>query len=437
MAHQFTRIIVFVFFLSSIAWAQSDSSFTYQGALREGGGPADGSYNLSFTLWDSAAGGTQYGGAVVASGHAVSDGLFEVELDFGADALGVGNRWLEIGVNGTTLSPRTRITSSPYSVQTRGIFVNNQNRVGIGTQSPSSLLHLKKQTPFSNFPDRMLILDSHDDPNNFDLSSGSGSGILFKVPYQSDSRTGAAIDAVRTTPTELDSSTALVFSTSGNSDFLSEAMRIDDVGNVRLQNKLVFGSNTTLFAQLTIADAGSAFAIDAASSNSALPTIFASNTGTGPVLWASGTSDVSLSGGGMVVVGDVAGANLTMDRNEIMARNNGSAAGLFLNFEGGEVAMGEHRIHPAHAYGKVNPDGTLANGSSNIVGTSRIQEGQYEILIEGGFLSSDIVIASSSAGFWSAGGSRSNTTGHLVLSVNRVTNGDLEDVSIQFVVYRP
>lgn len=435
MTHHLTRIIVSLFLLSSVAWAQSDTSFTYQGALREGGGPADGSYNLSFTLWDSVVGGTQHGGSVVASGHAVSDGLFDVELDFGADALGVGNRWLEISVNGVMLSPRTQITSSPYSVQTRGIFVNNQNRVGIGTQSPSSLLHVKKQTPSASFPDRMLILDSHDDPNMFDLQNGSGSGILFKVPYQSDSRNGAAIDAVRTTSGEVDSSTALVFSTSGNSDFLNEAMRIDDVGNVRLQEKLVFGNGTSLFAQLTIPNSGSAFAIDAASSNSVLPTIFASNTGSGPVLWASGANDVSLSGGGMIMVGSEAGANLTMDRNEIMARNNGDPAGLFLNFEGGEVAMGEHRIHPAHAYVKCNLDGIIVSASSNISSVTRTSTGRYEVQVVGGAQQGDILMVTTDWALRNSGALVHN--GQYDVAIQGMNNLDPINSAFNLVVFRP
>lgn len=437
MAHQLKWIVVFVLFASSVAWAQSDTSFTYQGSLQEAGAPADGSYDLTFTLWDSPVGGTQFGGSVVASGQSVADGLFDVELDFGSNALGTGNRWLEIGVNGTTLSPRNQITSSPYSVKTRGISVNGLDQVGIGTQSPFSKLHVKNQTPFAGFPDRMLTLDSHDDPNFFDLSSGSGSGILFRVPYQSGSRTGAAIDAVRTTPTELDSSTALVFSTSGNTSTLSEAMRIDDVGNVRLQEKLVFGSGTSLFAQLTIPNLGSAFAIDAASSNSVLPTILASNTGSGPVLWATGTSDVSLSGGGIVLIGSEAGANLTMDRNEIMARNNGSPAGLFLNFEGGEVAMGEHRIHPAHAYGKIGGLGTLLSRSSNVQSVSRPALGTYDIVIEGGISDNDIIIASCTVGSFVAGGAGNDSTGILRITVHDADDGGETNKDFQFVVYRP
>ena len=35
------------------------TSFTYQGRLMDGGTPANGTYEIRFTLWDAAAGGTQ------------------------------------------------------------------------------------------------------------------------------------------------------------------------------------------------------------------------------------------------------------------------------------------------------------------------------------------------------------------------------------------
>jgi hypothetical protein len=41
--------------------------------------------------------------------------------------------------------------------------------------------------------------------------------------------------------------------------------------------------------------------------------------------------DVSLAGGGTVVMGPTTSTNLAMDNNEIQARNNGAASTLFLN----------------------------------------------------------------------------------------------------------
>ena len=63
----------------------------------------------------------------------VIDGYFTVELDFGSVFDG-NNRWLEIGVRPgdqsdpcvySLLSPRQKVTPTPYALQTRGLFVEN------------------------------------------------------------------------------------------------------------------------------------------------------------------------------------------------------------------------------------------------------------------------------------------------------------------------
>jgi hypothetical protein len=46
------------------------------------------------------------------------------------------------------------------------------------------------------------------------------------------------------------------------------------------------------------------------------------------------------SGGGAIVVGPTTGFNLAIDNNEIMARNNGTAASLLLNKDGGDINIG-------------------------------------------------------------------------------------------------
>jgi hypothetical protein len=52
-----------------------------------------------------------------------------------------------------------------------------------------------------------------------------------------------------------------------------------------------------------------------------------------------GGSDASLTGGGYIVTGNTTGANVAIDENEIMARNNGAASTLFLNHQGGDVLI--------------------------------------------------------------------------------------------------
>ena len=137
------------------ARAQTDTTFTYQGQLHSAGQPVDADADFRFRLFDALDGGNQIGGELALDAIVVSDGLFDAELDFGADALS-GQRWLEIDVRSphdptdtepfTTLSPRQPITAAPFSIQTRGIFVDDKGNVGIGTDTPAAPLHVAEGT---------------------------------------------------------------------------------------------------------------------------------------------------------------------------------------------------------------------------------------------------------------------------------------------------
>ena len=113
-------------FLASVlclpAFAQG-TTFTYQGRLNNNGTIANGSYDLQFTLFDAATGGSQIGSAQTTNAIAVSNGLFSVTLDFGAGAFSTGaDRWLFLSVksNGvvsfTPLTPPQHITAAPYAI---------------------------------------------------------------------------------------------------------------------------------------------------------------------------------------------------------------------------------------------------------------------------------------------------------------------------------
>lgn len=56
-------------------------------------------------------------------------------------------------------------------------------------------------------------------------------------------------------------------------------------------------------------------------------------------LHVNGGTDAELNGGGYLQLGASSGLNVVADNNEIMARNNGAAASLFLNNDGGDVII--------------------------------------------------------------------------------------------------
>src|SRR3954469_10091926 len=57
--------------------------FNYQGRLTDNSAPANGLYDLKFTIYDAASGGTSLAISVTNAGVSVSNGLFSVALDFG------------------------------------------------------------------------------------------------------------------------------------------------------------------------------------------------------------------------------------------------------------------------------------------------------------------------------------------------------------------
>src|SRR5258708_28491777 len=59
------------------------TAFTYQGRLNDGGGPANGQYDLQLAVFNVLAGPGQVGRTLTNANVAVFNGLFTTALDFG------------------------------------------------------------------------------------------------------------------------------------------------------------------------------------------------------------------------------------------------------------------------------------------------------------------------------------------------------------------
>ena len=95
--------------------------FTYQGRLDSSGVAYNGTAEFQPTLWNAQSGGSQIAAnnpsSVVVN---VTNGLFQLPLDFGANFSGP-DRWLQMDVRialgpFTTLTPRQQLTPAPYAM---------------------------------------------------------------------------------------------------------------------------------------------------------------------------------------------------------------------------------------------------------------------------------------------------------------------------------
>jgi len=96
------------------------TAFTYQGQLKKAGNPVNGNCDFQFSLYDESGGSPI--GVQTTTGITVTNGLFTVQLDFGAGAFQGDARWLQIAVkcagdtSYVTLSPRQPLTAAPYAL---------------------------------------------------------------------------------------------------------------------------------------------------------------------------------------------------------------------------------------------------------------------------------------------------------------------------------
>jgi len=152
-----------VFQVSVSEAAPMGTAFTYQGRLMDANVPADGLYDLQFSLFpDPILNIGQIGPPIEVNDIDIIDGYFTVELDFGNVAFKGDARWLQIGVRPwdseerfKILDPRQEVTPTPYAIYAENTgndndwLVSNNNMysiptgyIGIGTTTPISKLEV-------------------------------------------------------------------------------------------------------------------------------------------------------------------------------------------------------------------------------------------------------------------------------------------------------
>lgn len=100
-----------------------NTAFSYQGRLNDNGVAASGSYDFQFTIYPMPNGSSPVSPSIPANGVLVTNGLFNLTLDFGDGVFTGAPRWLQIEVRraGTPgpflpLTPRQPIAPAPYAL---------------------------------------------------------------------------------------------------------------------------------------------------------------------------------------------------------------------------------------------------------------------------------------------------------------------------------
>jgi len=169
------------------------TAFTYQGQLNANGMPANGSYDLTFTLYTNSSGGAATAGPITNLATAVSNGFFTTTIDFGAAAFTGSSNWLQIGArtngdpNFSLLTPLQQIMPTPYALYApnAGVAIAAGSAGSVAASNVSGALGLG-QLPAA------LLTNGQTGVNISGTFSGNGGG-LTSIPLSSITQPGAIL----------------------------------------------------------------------------------------------------------------------------------------------------------------------------------------------------------------------------------------------------
>jgi hypothetical protein len=334
--------------------------FTFQGQLKELDIPANGLYDMRFSLFDSSVGGKRID-TVERLDVPVTDGLFMVPLDFGPDPFEGKPLFIEIEVQadvavpGTfaTLEPRHQLTPTPYAIYASNAPWNGITGLPLGfadnldNDTVANLFCANGQVP--KF-DGLQWRCAQDD-------TGGGSGLWLQLVDDIYNVNNGSVGIGTTTPAfELHVHKTVNSTANQPPSRVGMSWREALIGGGGDEEWMYFrvgGSQIVAPGRDGVhivrkSDAKFHFsAQDDVDTGAPVPQMTITPNGhvgigtTSPQakLHIDNGTGASISSGGFIVTGDDNSLNVAIDNNEIMARDNGQPANLALNRIGGNVTV--------------------------------------------------------------------------------------------------
>jgi hypothetical protein len=313
-------IIVSVFFFNADLFAQTlAKTMSYQGSLVDGSGKpvADGSYQLTFTIYD----GT--GTSVWTESQSVKTvrGIYSATL---GETTGLPspfpiNSEMEVKINGTALTPRTKLAGVPYAMDLARSFVAGVSANGnIVTQSGDTVGLIGGSN---------VVLAADPKLHTITISAGGNPSSITGVQsgkYLTGGGTSGVVTISLAIPLSIHESEASDLFSVGNDGagraIVGSAHGTGGAGHF----EVITPGNTSVSLHSVTAGVGQAGLFEATNSGNAGPVLQVLNSGTGPTLDAQ-------SKGSMGIAGNFLISNQTNTDDAVYSLTQGmGSAGSFL-----------------------------------------------------------------------------------------------------------
>ncbi|EEF57871.1 FG-GAP-like repeat-containing protein [Pedosphaera parvula] len=391
LKHLFSCLALCQLFFTSLSASAQGTAFSYQGHLQNNGVPANGSFDLTFTLFDASINGNTVAGPITNSATAVSNGLFTATLDFGAGVFTGSNYWLQIGArtNGNVnpyvmLAPLQPVTPAPYAIfaPNAGTAQTAASADSIAATNISGTIALAQLPPtvVTNNATGMNLTGTFSGDGagvtNINLASVNSSGTIAATALPSGNfvrsaflGTGLGPNSVVAADVNGDGKLDLICANNGpnNQNGNLTVLTNDGAGNFALSASLGVGVAPTSVAAADVNGDGKVDLISANQNDSTLTVL--TNTGTGQFIFSALLSVGSFPH--CVIATDINGDSKV---DLISANSGGNSLTVLTNDGSGHFAVSASPGAGSGTFGvtaaDVNGDGKADLISANFSGNS-------------------------------------------------------------------